>query len=137
MTVRIAHILDNVYDSTGESVSAAYNFSGITPKRISLYVNVHTIVGATTESLDISVDVSPDDGQTYLNYDKLLDQNGQDAPQSTVSIALNAESSDVFSLSPEDVVDNIRVVAAADSAGGTPLDANNSAEADIWLVFEY
>lgn len=137
MTVRFEHLFSNQFDAPSESASATWDFNGVTPKRITLYVVVSDVQGSTTESGVLTVEVSPDDGSTLVSYDKLITEAGVDAPVSSVTYALNAARDDIISLSREDVTDYIRITVAADGSGGTPLSASVRADVDIWLAVEY
>ena len=137
MPVRFEHILSNQFDTTSESASGTFDFNGVTPRRITLYVIVSDITGSTTESGVLTVEVSPDDGSTLVTYDKLITEAGVDAPVASVTYALNAARDDIVAISLEDVVDYIRITVAADGSGGTALSSSNRADVDIWLVAEY
>jgi hypothetical protein len=78
----------------------------------------------------LSVELSPDDGQTLIDYDKLLTEAGTDAP--VASVTYTATGDDVVSISPEDVLDYIRVLM---TASGT--DAGKTFAVDVWLVFTF
>lgn len=78
----------------------------------------------------LTVELSPDDGQTLIDYDKLLTDAGNDAPAASVTYTITAD--DVVSLSPEDVLDFIRVLVTA-----TGTDATKTFAVDVWLVYSY
>ncbi len=137
MTTRFEHLFSNQFDATSESSSATFDFNGVTPKRVTLYVIVSDVQGNTTESGVLTVEVSPDDGSTLVTYDKLITEAGVDAPVASVTYALNAARDDIVSISLEDVVDYLRVTVAANGSGGTALDSSNRADVDIWAAVEY
>lgn len=137
MPVRSELLINNTFDSAAESSNGAHDFNGEVPLRLSLYVEVSTIVGSTSEDAALTVELSPDDGATLISYDKILDHNGNDAPQSSISYTLDAVADDVLSISPEDVIDYIKVTVAADGDAGTPLSASHSAVVKVWLVWSY
>lgn len=127
MPVRIQHLIDVRLDDSPTSQAATWDFQGAPPKRVSIYVQ-QVVTGAPTR-VDYTVELSPDDGQTLISYDKLLTDAGTDAPAATIALAGTAD--DVFSVSPEDVLDYIRVLA---TGVGTAVGAYF--DVDCWLVWE-
>lgn len=137
MPVRTAHLIDNRYNSEGESATSTWDFQGAPPKRVSLYVVLDLALGAPTDNLVLSVDFSPDDGQTLVDYDKLLTEAGTDAPAASVTYAGPiADTDDVVDISPETVLDYISVTLAAVNAGAQRFAAGHYVDADVWLVWE-
>ncbi len=130
MPVRIEHIIDATLDDSLGSISANWDFSGISPKRVSLYVQMVETASVNDATVALTVEFSPDDGQTLITYDKLLTHDGNDAPQS--SEVYTTTEDDVVSLSPEDVLDYIRVTLT-----GTNVDAADYYDCDVWLVWTY
>ena len=128
MPVRIELLIDVTIDDAPTSQAATFDFQGVTPKRVSLYVEVvETGSGATVA---LTVELSPDDGAILIDYDKLLTEGGTDAPVS--SITYSATGDDVVSLSPEDVLDYIKVTMT-----GTSTTASNFYAVKVWLVYSY
>ncbi len=129
MAVRTFHIIDTTLDTANEAVSGTFDFQGVTPTRVSLYVqSVESGSGATWT---LTVEFSPDKGQTLIAYDKLLTHDGTDAPQA--SEVYTSTEDDVISISPEDVLDYIKVT-ATDSGSGT---GSNKHAVDVWLVWTF
>lgn len=128
MPVRIAHIIDTRIDNSPTSVEAVFDFGGVTPKRITLYVAAVKTLSPT--SLTLTGELSPDDGQNLITYDKFLTEAGNDAP--VASVVYTATGDDVVSLSPEDVVDFLKVTIV-----GAGTDATNYFDVDVWLVYAY
>lgn len=111
MPVRIDHLID----IASGTQAASWNFQGAPPKRACLYI---VSAGAGT----LTVEVSPDDGQTLVSYDKLITDAGVDAPAASVTLAA---ADDVVAISQEDVIDYIRVTVTGAAAA-----------VDVWLVWE-
>lgn len=131
MSVRTEHLISVTLDTANEALSANHNFRGITPLRISLYVRiVETQTGATPQTT-LSVEVSPDGGQTLIGYDKLITDLGVDGP--VASIVYTATVNDIVSLSREDAIDYIRVTVLGDS----DHDSDDFHVVDVWLVAIY
>ncbi|KKN84459.1 hypothetical protein LCGC14_0289210 [marine sediment metagenome] len=128
MPVRIAQIIDATLDDTLGSIAGTWDFNGVSPKRVSLYVAVAESGSGATVTL--TVELSPDDGQTLISYDKLLTHDGNDAPQAS-EIYTQTED-DVLSLSPEDVLDYIKVTLTGNSVTGA-----NYYACDVWLCYSY
>ncbi len=128
MPVRIEHLIDVTLDDTLGSQAGTWDFQGVTPKRVSLYVVV--VESGSGATVTLTVEFSPDDGQTLVSYDKLLTHDGTDAPQS--SEIYTGTEDDVVSLSPEDVLDYIRVLMT-----GNSVTAVNYYAVDVWLVYTY
>lgn len=139
MPIRAFHLIDgNVFDAAAESVVSTQDLGGLTVKRASLYVVLSGLVGAPTDDLNLSVDFSPDDGQTLVDYDKLQTDAGTDAPASSVVYAgPQVARDDVVDISPETVFDYIAVTLAASNAGAQRFTTSHSIIADVWLVIEY
>ncbi len=131
MSVRIDHIINTTLDTASESISANHDFNGVTPLRVTLYVSIVETQTNGNPTTTISVEVSPDDGQTLIDYDKLITDLGVDAP--VASIAYTASAEDIISLSLEDAMDYIRVTAA----GSADMDAGDFHVVNIWLVTIY
>ena len=130
MPVRIEHLIDTTLNDTLGSVAATFDFQGVAPKRVTLYVQMVETVSANDATVTLTVDFSPDDGQTLIAYDKLLTQDGTDSPQP--SEVYTTTEDDVISISPEDVLDYMRVTLT-----GTNVDAADFYAVDVWLVFAY
>jgi hypothetical protein len=126
--IRIEHLIDVTLDDSPTSQAGVFDFQGITPRRVSLYVQI--VKSSTPTNVVLSVELSPDDGQTLISYDKLLTDAGTDAP--AASVTYTATANDVVSLSPEDVLDYIRVLMTATGTTSTKTFA-----VDVWLVFSY
>ena len=138
MPIRAYHLISNRYDSEAESVTASEDLGGTTVKRASLYVVLDLQLGAPTDNLVLSVDFSPNDGATLVDYDKLLTEGGTDAPVASVTYAGPiADTDDIVDISPETVFDYISVPLAAVNAGATRFSATAYVQADCWLVVEY
>ena len=130
MPIRIEHIIDATLDDSLGSIAANWDFGGVTPKRVSLYVQMVETASVDDATVTLTVEFSPDDGQTLISYDKLLTHDGADAPQS--SEVYTTTEDDVISISPEDVLDHIRVTLT-----GTNVDASDFYAVDVWLVYSY
>jgi len=128
MSVRIDHIINQTLDTASESISANHDFNGVTPLRVTLYVSIVETQTDGNPTTTISVEVSPDDGQTLIDYDKLITNDGVDAPVASIAYISSAE--DIISLSLEDAIDYIRVTAA----GSADMDAGDFHVVDVWLV---
>lgn len=128
MPVRFEHLIDVRLDDSPVSQAATWDFGGTTPKRVSLYVQIVKTLSPT--SVTLTVEFSPDDGQTLIDYDKLLTDQGTDGPVSSIAYTVTVD--DIVSISPEDVLDYIRVLATA--AGST---ATAFFDVDIWLAWTY
>lgn len=134
MAIRVRKLLDENIQSSS-SVSAQDDLAGVTPKRATLQIEV-TKTGSPVADLVLTVEVSPDAGTTLITYDKLLDHNGTDAPQSSVTYtSASMPVDDIVSLSPEDVYDYIKVTATPSNI--TTLDASNYFTIKVWLVVAY
>ena len=137
MPVHVDHLISNRFDVSLESIAGTHDFQGAAPHRVSLYVSYNDLTGAPTEQIRISVDLSPDDGQTLIDYDKLLTEAGTDAPVANVNTGASPQNAtDVIDISPETVMDYIRVLAEAHTAGATPFAAAQRIDLDCWLVWE-
>jgi hypothetical protein len=113
--------------------SGSHDFNGVTPKRITLLVQlVETGVAAHTR-VTLTVEVSANLGVDLIAYDKLIDDAGVDAPVSEQQYDSGSDYDDVLSLSLEDVVDYIKVTV---TPVGTPT-ATKYITTDVWLVAEY
>lgn len=129
MPIRVEHIINAVdLDSASESTAGVFQFRGIVPKRITLYVQIVETGNATTT---LTVEFSPDGGTTLITTDKLLTDAGTDAP--VASVAYTATGDDIVSIPLEDVVEYIRVTAAVDSGAS----GSNHHVVDVWMVFAY
>ncbi len=128
MPVRIEKLIDVTIDDAPTSQAATFAFQGTIPKRASLYVVVAESGSGATVTL--TVEFSPDDGSTLVGYDKLLTEGGTDAP--VASVVYSATGDDVVSISPEDVVDYIKVT----MTGGSTTSSNKYAT-EAWLVYSY
>lgn len=128
MTIRKVHLIDVTLDDAPTSQTATYDFSGITPRWVSLYFQIVKTNSPTNVTL--TVELSPDGGATLISYDKLLTDAGTDGPVS--SVVYTATGDDVVSLSPEDVLDHITVTMTGNGTTGSATFA-----VDVWLVFAY
>jgi hypothetical protein len=128
VALRSILLLDQTVSSV-TTISQAKDFNGVTPKRITLLLALTKT--SNPGNLTLTVEVSGDKGVNLVTYDKLLTDAGVDAPVS--SVVYSATADDVVSLSPEDVLDYIKVSLAA--ASGT--DASNTWGVKCWLVFSY
>jgi len=131
MAVRIQHLINDTLDSASESVSGTIDFKGVTPTKVTLYVQIVETQDNGNPTTTITVEVSPDKGQTLITYDKLLTDAGTDAPAS--SVAYTATADDIISLSPEDVLDYMKVTAA----GSSDMDAGDFHVVDVWVVWTF
>jgi hypothetical protein len=95
---------------------------------VTLYVQV--VESGSGATVTLTVEVSPDDGQTLISYDKLLTDAGTDGPVS--SVVYSATGDDIVSMAPEDVLDYIKIT----MTGGSTTGANKYA-VDVWLVYAY
>jgi hypothetical protein len=120
--------MDVTLDDSPTSQAASHDFEGVSPVRVSLYIQI--VKASTPTNVVLSVELSPDNGQTLIDYDKLLTEAGTDAP--VASVTYTATGDDVVSLSPEDVLDYINVTMTA-----TGTDATKTFAVDIWLVYLY
>ena len=128
MPVRFKHLINDTVDDNPTSVNGSWDFNGVTPKRVTLYVVV--VESGSGASLTLTVEVSPDDGQTLVTYDKLITHTGVDGPVS--SVAYTATADDIISISAEDVLDYIKVTVA-----GTSTTSSNKYTVDVWLCYIY
>ena len=128
MAVRIEHLIDVTLNDVTASQAATFDFQGVSPLRLSLYVQI--VKANAPTNVTLTVELSPDDGATLITYDKLLTQDGTDSPQP--SEVYTTTEDDVVSLSPEDVVDYIRV-----NVAGTGLSSSATFAVDVWLVYSY
>lgn len=128
MAVRIEHLIDVTLNDVTASQAATFDFQGVSPLRVSLYVQI--VKANAPTNVTLTVELSPDDGATLITYDKLLTQDGTDSPQP--SEVYTTTEDDVLSLSPEDVVDYIRI-----NVAGTGLSSSATFAVDVWLVYSY
>ena len=129
MPLRVQKLIDSVdIDDAPTSQAATWDFGGVTPRRVSLYVAVTESGSGATVTL--TVELSPDDGANLISYDKLLTEAGTDGP--VASVVYSATGDDVVSISPEDVMDYIKVT----MTGGSTTAANYYT-VDLWLVYSY
>lgn len=128
MPIRVEHILNVAIDDAPTSQAGTHVFQGVTPTRVSLYVQV--VESGSGSTVTLTVELSPDAGATLISYDKLLTDAGTDGPVS--SVVYSATGDDVVSLASEDVVNYIRVL----MTGGSTT-AVNYYDVDIWLVYSY
>lgn len=128
MPVRFKHLIDDTVDDSPTSVNASWDFNGVTPKRVTLYVSV--VESGSGASLTLTVEVSPDDGQNLITYDKLITDAGVDGP--VASVAYTQTADDIISISAEDVLDYIKVTVA-----GTSTTGGNYYDVDVWLAYIY
>ena len=131
MPVRFSHLIEVTLDSANESSSGVLDFGGITPTRVTLYVQIVETQDNGSPTTTLTVELSPDDAQTYITYDKLLTDAGTDGP--VASVAYTATVDDVVSFSPEDVADYIRVTVT----GSADMDAGDYHVVDIWVAWAY
>ena len=131
MPLRIEHILDDTLDSASEKISASKNFKGITPKRITLYVQIVETQDNGSPTTTLTVEVSPDEGATLISYDKLITDAGVDGP--VASVAYTATVDDIVSLSSEDIIQYIKVT----MAGSSDMDAGDFHVVDVWVLYAY
>ena len=110
------------------AASGAFDFAGVTPKRVSFMVAA--AANGAPGTLTLTVQVSPNGGMDLVDYDKLLSGEGSDAPVS--SVAFSGSGGGIVSTSPEDVFDYIKV--SAESASG---DVDNNWDAAVYMVAEY
>ncbi len=113
-------------DDDPTSASATFDFNGVSPKSISIYVT--TVEEGSGATVALTVEISPDNGGTLVSYDKLLTDAGTDAP--AASVTYSATGDDVISLSPEDIVDYIKVTLT-----GTSTTSSNKYTFNIWLIY--
>lgn len=132
MPIRVEHIINAIdLDSASESTSATFKFSGIVPKRITLYVQIVETQDNGSPTTTLTVEFSPDAGTTLITTDKLLTDAGTDAP--VASVAYTATVNDIVSIPGEDVVEYIKVT----MSGSSDMDAGDHHVVDVWLVFAY
>ena len=129
MSIRKVKLIDGVrLDNDPTSTSGSQDLQGVTPKRLTLLIQI-VMTGAPT-NLTLSVDVSADQGLTLIDYDKLITEAGVDGPVS--SVVYTATADDIISLSPEDVIDYVRLDAVV-----TGTSAVKYFTLDAWLIIEY
>jgi len=121
-------LLDTTLDDNPTSAAAAYDFNGISPKKITFLVQITKT--STPTSVALTVELSGDKGANLITYDKLLTDAGSDAPVSSVSY--NATADDIVSLSPEDAIDYINVTLT-----GTGTTAANTFACKVWMTYAY
>lgn len=126
--------LINTAINSSASVTGTLDLEGVTPKRITLLVQLVETGSPTHTSLDLTVEVSADVGVNLITYDKLITEAGVDAPVSSKSYAQGSDHDDVISLSVEDVVEYIKVTIAV--TGSAP-DSGNYITAKVWVLVEY
>ncbi len=131
MSVQKIHIIDVTLDSNAEVASAVHDFNGVTPLKVSLYVRIVETQDNGSPTTKLTVELSPDDGQTFISYDKLITDAGVDGP--VADIDYTATVDDIVSLSMEDAVDYIKVTVT----GSADMDAGDFHVVDVWLVVIY
>ncbi len=132
MPIRVEHIINAVdLDSASESTSGNFQFRGVVPKRISLYVRIVETQDNGSPTTTLTVEFSPDGGSTLITTDRLLTDAGTDSP--VASVAYTATVDDIVSIPPEDVVEYILVT----MSGSADMDAGDHHVVDVWLVFAY
>ena len=132
MPIRVEHIINAVdLDSASESTAGVFQFRGIVPKRITLYVQIVETQDNGSPTTTLTVEFSTDVGTTLIPTDKLLTEGGVDAP--VASVAYTATGDDIVTMPPEDVVEYIRVT----MAGSSDMDAGDHHVVDVWMVFAY
>jgi hypothetical protein len=132
MPIRTEHIINAVdLDSASESVAANFQFRGVVPKRITLYVRIVETQDNGNPTTTLTVEFSPDGGATLITTDKLLTDAGTDGP--VASVAYTATVDDIVSIPPEDVVEYMRVT----MSGSSDMDAGDHHVVDVWLVFAF
>ncbi len=131
MSVRIDHLINVTLDTQNESLSANHDFNGVTPLRVTLYVSIVETQTDGNPTTTLSIEVSPDDGQTLIDYDKLITDGGVDAP--VASVAYTASAEDIISLAIEDAIDYIRITVA----GSSDMDSGDFHVVNVWLVTIY
>ena len=129
MPMRVQHLIDVTIDDSPTSQAATWDFQGLTPKRVTLYIAV--VESGSGASVTLTVEVSPDKGATLISYDKLL-VGAADPLASVASVAYSATGADIISLSPEDVLDYIKVTMT-----GTSTTGSNKYAVDVYLVWSY
>ncbi len=128
MPVRFEHLIDVTIDDAPTSQAANFSFQGVTPRRVTLYVAV--VESGSGATVTLTVELSPDNGQNLISYDKLITDAGVDAP--VASVVYTQTGDDIVSLSMEDVMDYIRVT----MTGGSTT-AGNFYAVDVWLAWVY
>lgn len=129
MPIRSVRLLNaQVIDDDPTTVDANFNFDGVVPKRITFYITVTESGSGST--VTFSLDVSPDNGVSRIDYDKLITDAGVDAP--VASVAYAATGDDVVSISPEDVLDYLFIT----MAGGSTT-SSNFYTLSVWMVYSY
>lgn len=131
MPVRYTQLISATLNTASETAAATHNFLGVVPTRVSLYVRVVETQDNGNPTTTLTVELSPDRGQTLISYDKLLTDAGTDAP--AASAAYTSTVDDVVSLSPEDVTDYIRVLLT----GSADMDAGDFHVVTVWLAYAY
>ncbi len=126
---QIASLKDQLQAATSGADGGSVHVT-VTPKRVTFYVVMDETASANDATVTLTVELSPDDGATLVSYDKLLTQDGTDAPQS--SEVYTTDEDDVLSISPEDVVDYLKITLA-----GTNVDASDFYAVKVWMVYTY
>jgi len=129
MAVKKVAVIDQTLTAV-ETLSGMVNMVGITPKRVSIVLKLTKTLAPP--NLTLKLYVSPDEGVTFVQYDKILTDAGTDAPVS--SVVYSASADDMVSVSLEDVVDFLKVELAC--AAGT-VDGTNYWVEKVWAVIEY
>ena len=129
MSIRKVKLIDGVrLDDDPLSTSGSQDLQNITPKRLTFLIQI-VMTGAPT-NLTLSVDVSANQGLTLIDYDKLITEAGVDGPVS--SVVYTATADDIISLSPEDVIDYVRLDAVVTGTSAIKYFTLNA-----WLIVEY
>ncbi|KKN83856.1 hypothetical protein LCGC14_0295090 [marine sediment metagenome] len=128
MPIRINHLIDVTLDDVPTSQAATHDFQGVTPRRVTLYLQIVKTNAPT--NVILTVEFSPDDGQTLIDYDKLLTEAGTDGPVASVTYTVTGD--DVVSMAPEDVLDYIKVTMT-----GTGTTPSATFAVDVWLLYSY
>ena len=130
MPVRTVAMINTTLDNTQTSISATHDFQGVTPKRVTFLVSMTETTSANDATVTLTVELSPDDGSTFISYDKLYTHDGTDAPQP--SEVYTTTEDDIVSMAPEDVTDYLKVTLT-----GTNVDASDFYAVKVWMVYAY
>ena len=128
MAIRKKKIIDTTLNDVTTTIAGTFDFNGVTPKRITLLVQITKT--STPTSVTLTVKTSPDGGITLIAYDKLQVDAGTDGPVSSVAYTVTAD--DTISLAIEDVVEYLYVLLTGSGTGASATFA-----CKVWVVAEY
>lgn len=128
MAIRKRKIIDTTLNDVTTAITAALDLNGITPRKITLLVQI-VKSGAPTNVI-LTTKTSPDSGLNLIAYDKLESEAGTDGPAASVTYTTTGD--DTISFAAEDVVDYFSVTLT-----GTDTGASATFACKVWALVEY